>query len=363
MFGETGAAARAAAKPAAALVLAVVALGLGRSPDRPTQTAIGDAPQGEAAAPVQARWVERAPLPERRTEVAATADGRYIYLAGGFGPSQMRASAPRAVWRYDPRTDQWEELTTLPEGVNHAPLQYYDGRLYVLGGFRGTGFTPIANVRIYDLETGEWSEGAPMPTPRGATGWTVLNGRIHVIGGNVPDRAAVDGQPGARITEDRSVNVHEAYDPATDAWTRLEPMPTPRNHLGAAAADGRIHAVLGRADGDYTMTTHEVYDPETDSWESAPDVPTGRSGVAVVGFDGRVYAFGGERLDPANRGTFDAAERYDPRTQRWERLPPIPSSRHGLGAAAIDGGIHVISGGPGAGFTFGNAHERLEVGS
>jgi len=314
------------------------------------------------ATPVAAEWVQRAPLPERRTEVSATTDGRYIYLAGGFGPPEgdERASAPRTLWRYDPQADEWTALTQIPEGVHHAPFQYHDGRLYILGGFRETGFDPAGNVRIHDLTTGTWSEGAPMPTPRGAAGWALLDGRIHVIGGNVEDAAAVRDMPGVRITEDRSVNVHEAYDPATDTWTRLQPMQTPRNHLGAAASGGRIHAVLGRADGDFTMTTHEIYDPATDSWSTAQDVPTGRSGVAVVEHRGFIYAFGGERIGDDGR-TYDDAERFDPRTGSWLRLPPMPSARHGLGAAAIGNAIHVISGGPEPGFTFGSAHERLEL--
>jgi hypothetical protein len=314
------------------------------------------------AVPVRpAEWSRRAPLPERRTEVSATTDGRYIYLAGGFGPptGDERATAPRALWRYDPSADDWTVVTRIPEGVHHAPFQYHDGRLYILGGFRETTFQPVANVRIYDLASGEWSEGAPMPTPRGASGWALLDGRIHVMGGNA---TADHDHAGERMTEDRSVNTHEAYDPAADRWIRLAPMPTPRNHLGAAVAGGRIHAVLGRADGDFTMTTHEIYDPATDRWSEGPPVPTGRSGVAVVERDGRIYAFGGERLDRPNQRTYDDAERFDPGTGQWERLPPLPTARHGLGAAVVGDAIYVISGGPEPAFSFGDAVERLEGG-
>jgi hypothetical protein len=323
-------------------------------------------PVAAAAAPgdVDAlAWTTGAPLPEQRTEVSATTDGRHIYLAGGFGPPAggERATAPRTVWRYDPAADEWDTVGELPEGVHHAALQYHDGRLFVLGGFRETTFEPVADVRILDLATGQWHAGAPMPTPRGAAGWAMLGGRIHVVGGNVAAAEAVAGQPAVRLTEDRSVNVHEAYDPATDAWVTLAPMMTPRNHLGAAALNGRLHAVLGRADGDYTLTTHEIYDAASDSWTAGPPVPTGRSGVAVVAHGGYIYTFGGERLDEPNRRTYADAERFDPRTSQWQRLPPLLTARHGLGAAAVGNAIHVISGGPGPAFTFGSAHERIVV--
>jgi N-acetylneuraminic acid mutarotase len=310
-----------------------------------------------AADPV---WETHAPLPERRTEVAVTTDGARIYLAGGFGPpgGEERATAPRTLWAYSPADDAWEAIGQIPQGVHHTAFVHLDGRLHILGGFRETSFTPVADVHIFDLGTGAWSRGAPMPTPRGAAGFTVLDGRIHVIGGNVEDPEHVHDHAGQRATEDRSVNTHEAYDPVADAWTQLAPMPTPRNHLGAAALDGRIHAVLGRADGNFEMTTHEIYDPAADAWTTGPAVPTGRSGVAVLAHDGFVYAFGGETFNEPQR-TFREAERFDPRTGRWQALPPMPTSRHGLGAAVYGGDVYVISGGPGPGFTFGNANERL----
>jgi N-acetylneuraminic acid mutarotase len=326
-------------------------------PEVPATTDVtGTRPVADAA------WETRAPLPERRTEVSVTTDGQRIFLAGGFGPPEVdeRATAPRTLWAYAPQDDGWQPITQIPHGVHHTALAHLDGRLYILGGFLETTFNPVPHVHIYDLATGTWTQGAPMPTPRGAAGFTVLDGRIHVIGGNVEDPEHVHDHAGERVTRDRSVNTHEAYDPATDSWTQLAPMPTPRNHLGAAAVGGRIHAVLGRADGDFEMTTHEIYDATTDAWTTGPTVPTGRSGVAVLELDGYVYAFGGETFNEPRR-TFREAERFDPRTGQWDALPPMPTARHGLGAAAFGSDIYVISGGPGPGFTFGSANERLGV--
>jgi hypothetical protein len=311
---------------------------------------------------VEARWDSRAPLPERRTEVSVAADGEHVYLAGGFGPPETgdQATAPRGLWRYSPVADEWTRMTDIPEGVNHAALVHHGGRLFLVGGFREASFQPIDNVRIYEIASDSWSDGAPMPTPRGAMAFTVHAGRIHLIGGNAPDEHAVHDHEGASITDDRSVNVHEAYDPATDQWTRLAPMPTPRNHLTAVSLNGRVHALVGRADGDFELTTHEIYDPATDSWRSGPPVPTGRSGVAAVTLGNHLYLFGGETFGDDQR-TFGEAERFDARQNRWEALPPMPTPRHGLGAAAVGRSIYVISGGPSPGFAFSDATERLTI--
>jgi N-acetylneuraminic acid mutarotase len=306
-------------------------------------------------------WTNAAPLPQGRTEVSVTSDGSRIYLAGGFAEATdlaERASAPREMWIYDPSTDAWTSGSDIPEGLNHAGFVHLDGRLYLVGGFRETTFEPIADVRVYDIGTGTWSDGSPMPTARGAMAVTVLDGRIHAIGGNVAGREAVHDHDGSRITTDNSVAIHEAFDPGSGLWERLAPMPTPRNHIGAAVLNGRIHVVGGRAEGNFELNAHEVYDPVAERWETAAAVPTGRSGVAVVEGAGLLYIFGGETFGFSPR-TFDAAERYDPSSDRWERLPPMPTARHGLGAATVGEWVHVISGGPGPGFTYGTYHERF----
>jgi N-acetylneuraminic acid mutarotase len=134
---------------------------------------------------------------------------------------------------------------------------------------------------------------------------------------------------------------------------------TARNHLGAATLAGKIHVVGGRVPGNMELRTHEIYDPATDSWETGPPMPTGRSGIAVVAHRGRLYVFGGETVRRFSSKTFDQAERFDPGTGRWERLPPMPTGRHGLGAASFGEAIYVLGGGPRARLTLGEANERL----
>jgi N-acetylneuraminic acid mutarotase len=315
-----------------------------------------------AAAPT---WSTAAPLPERRTEVSATSDGSRLFLIGGFGPpttAGQRASAPRTMWIYDPETDSWTDGGQIPEGVHHAGFVHVDGRLFIVGGFRETGFAPTPAVRIFDLASGTWSEGAPMPTPRGAMAVLVLNGRIHAIGGNVAGRDALhQHHAGAAITEDNSVAVHEVYDPRVNRWETLPPMRTPRNHHAGVAVNGRIHVLAGRAEGDFELTDHEIFDSSSGTWIAGPPLPTGRSGVAIVERQGWLYVFGGETFNEPRR-TFDDAERFEPRSGTWERLPPMPSARHGLAAAVLGENIHVLSGGPEPAFTYGDMHEVLSPG-
>ena len=307
-----------------------------------------------------ARWEGRAPVPDARTEVSVASDDSLIYLIGGYGRGEgRRPSAPRAMLVYDPATDRWTTAGEIPEGLNHASLAAVGRRLYIVGGFRGSGRSATGAVRIYDPAQRTWRDGASMPTPRGALAVAVLDGKIHAIGGNAAGGLELEPHDHGAPAQDRSVGTHEVYDPALDTWTRLEPMLTARNHLGAAAIGGKVHVVGGRVPGDMELRTHEIYDPATDTWEAGPPMPTGRSGIAVVAHRGRLYVFGGETVRRWSSKTFDQAERFDPATGRWEVLPPMPTARHGLGAASVGEAVYVLSGGPKPGLTLGAANERL----
>jgi N-acetylneuraminic acid mutarotase len=309
---------------------------------------------------VPARWEIRAPVPDGRTEVSVAAHDSLIYLIGGYGRGEgRRPSAPRTMLAYHPATDRWTTAGEIPEGLNHASLAAVGGKLYIIGGFREASRSATGAVRIYEPAHRTWRDGAPMPTPRGALAVAVLDGKIHAIGGNAATGMDLEVHDHGLAAQDRSVGTHEVYDPAQDTWKRLEPMLTPRNHLSAVAIAGRIHVVGGRVPGNMELTTHEIYDPGIDTWEAGPPMPTGRSGIAAVSHRDRLYVFGGETVRRFSSRTFDQAERFDPATGRWEALPPMPTARHGLGAAAMGGAIYVVSGGPQPGLSLGSANERV----
>jgi hypothetical protein len=66
--------------------------------------------------------------------------------------------------------------------------------------------------------------------------------------------------------------------------------------LAAAAIDGRLYAVGGRIDGNYSrnLASNEAYDPATNRWEQRAPMPTARSGIGAAVVEGRIFVFGGE---------------------------------------------------------------------
>jgi N-acetylneuraminic acid mutarotase len=149
------------------------------------------------------------------------------------------------------------------------------------------------------------------------------------------------------------------YDPALDAWTiDLAPLPAPRDHLTGQASLGLLYAIGGRAGGISGTTARvDAYDPATDAWSPRAPMPTARGGMASGVVDGAIVVVGGEGNPAAPSGVFPEVERYDPATDAWQELPPMPRPRHGMAAVGLDGGLYVPGGASVQGFGAVATHE------
>jgi N-acetylneuraminic acid mutarotase len=182
-----------------------------------------------------------------------------------------------------------------------------------------------------------------MPLLRGAGIAVTLDDRIYVLGGVGPEP-----------------EVALEYDPAADTWSRRAAMPAPREHLAAAAFDGRIYVVGGRWTEGNTDRL-EVYDPAADAWRALPSMPTPRGGLAAAALDERIHVVGGEELGSGG-STFEEHEVYEPATDTWASASTPPSARHGLAAQAVEGRLYVIGGGETPGLSTDDAVEVFEPG-
>lgn len=292
-------------------------------------------------------WSTAAPAPTERTEVASAALAGKIYVVGGFSKPNLKNVLKLAISSdvevYDPVADSWSTTTPLPEGRHHAGIASLNGYLYVVGGFTKSFLSiwhAVPTVYQYNPATEEWRQLAPMPTARGALGVAVYQNRLYAIGG-------YDGK--------RNSDAVEIFDPETNTWISAAPMPTPRDHLAVVTVGSRIYAIGGRPELDYhqNMGTVEEYDPQTNQWQSRANLPTARSGITAGVIDGRIYVIGGE----SGEGTFATNEAYDPAIDQWQTMAPMPTARHGLGSAVVDGRLYVISGGPTPGGSFSQVNE------
>src|SRR5262252_9330948 len=195
------------------------------------------------AAPTAANpWVTLAPFPDGSEEVlGAVANGK-LYVFCGLGP----AFKPKGlVYEYDPATNGWTQKKPMALPSHHVAFASLNGKIYAFGGFKlpesgPPAWDPVNNAWEYDPATDSWKPLAPMPTKRGAAGAAVVNGKIYVTGG-------VASLPGVTENGVHPSRPHavlatvEEYDPATNTWRERRPMLVPRNHHGSDDQQHRHH--------------------------------------------------------------------------------------------------------------------------
>jgi N-acetylneuraminic acid mutarotase len=166
-------------------------------------------------------------------------------------------------------------IAQLPVPLHHTSAASHQGKVYVAGGYTGD-WTASDRLFIYDPVTNKWTQGNPMPTPRGYPTTNFLNGTLYVVGG--------DGGAG----NERALNVTESYDPASNQWTSQSSMPTARHHAASAVVDGKLYVVGGRIGEElYNIDLIEMYDPGSDTWTTELEpMPSKRSGIGAVSVDG-----------------------------------------------------------------------------
>ena len=141
---------------------------------------------------------------------------------------------------YDPATDTWQSRQTMPTARNHAFAGAVDDKIYVIGGRVGAAFITRASntgiVEEYDPATNQWGAvKASMPNPRSAGASGTFKGRIYTAGGE--ERSTGPWQ--------RTFRAVEAYDPSTNRWEVLPDMTIPRHGLAGDILNGRFHLVSG----------------------------------------------------------------------------------------------------------------------
>lgn len=275
--------------------------------------------------PPTGTWEELPPSSQARQEVSFVQVDGLFYLAGGSTLHEV----------YDPVAQTWTTLTPLPEFFDHVQAVTVDGLIYYLGGLAAWPGPHLSTVYIYDPATDSFSGGAPLPRGRGAGGVAVYGGKVYYAGGLHTDDLE-------DVSSTEAVAWFDVYDPVTDAWASLPEMSRVRDHFHAAVLDGVFYAVGGRDTTiNATNPSADAFDLETQTWTTLDtEFPTERGGYASAVLGDEILIFGGE-----GGGTHDEVEAYNPVTDAWRTLSPMPTARHGIQAAVCGNGVYIAAGG------------------
>jgi Kelch motif protein len=217
-----------------------------------------------------------------RSEMASVVSGGRLYVAGGTTGAVTIAT----VQAFNPPSATWITLTGLPFGIRRASMVEKDGKLYLLGGLDGTG-NAIGTCLRYDIGLNAWTSIASMPARWGHAS-AYFDGKIYVFG----------GYSNAGMAHMTATSV---YDIATDSWSTGSPLPTWRALMQAREIGGRIYVMGGSLQGPFTAV-NEAYDPAADSWATLAPLPGGRANYGAVADNarGRIYVMGGETIGATN---------------------------------------------------------------
>ena len=267
-------------------------------------------------------WQPAAPIPNNHVEGASAVVGGKLYIFTGFSTATLVPSNQIDI--YNPATDIWETVAAprnpMPFAASHIQAAA-DGRyIWIVGGFAGPNPGPPTDaVWRYDTINDLWVAGPPLPAARGS-GAVVRNGRnLHFFGGMSVDRN-IDHPDHWILNLDNPV-----------AWTAAAPLPDARNHLNGVSIDGVVFAVGGQFghDGPDPIEDQDLvhaYLPQSDRWVPIVDMLMPRSHAEPGTFvlNDRIIVAGGRNNRRPPPHNIETISEYNPQTGVWTDIAVLP---------------------------------------
>jgi len=275
---------------------------------------------------VEDSWNTKAPMSEARSGLGVVAVDGKIYAIGG---STVDGTVVGTNECYDPQTDTWVTLVAMPTPRANFGIVAYQNKIYCIGGSFSTEHGLLV-VEVYDTVTNSWSTKTSMPRS----------------GGTTIRPCAIDGQFFFTYGSDLFM-----YDISADSWIQKSSMPNfyrSPNYL-TVVLDDKLVVVDAYSFGTDVDAAQKVmiYDPKNDQWNQGQADSKGGAiyGDAVVTsgvyVPQRIYVIGtGYDFETL---TLHSSV-YDPISNTWSNIKPLPTARDGFGVAIVDDVLYVIGG-------------------
>ncbi|QMU27338.1 Kelch repeat-containing protein [Adhaeribacter radiodurans] len=314
------------------------------------------------AVPLQSSfiWETAASQPYVVNEAQGETVNNKLYNFGGFDSQKSGFTPTSRAYVYDPNLNKWTALAPLPPmngtkygGVTHTGITTDGTDIYFAGGYTsnlaGTGqIFGTKEVWKYIVAENRYERLLDLPIVVAAGQLEYVNGWLHHIGGT---------------NQARTVDLNNHYalnlDDQSAGWKLLAPLPNPRQHAGSAVYEGKIYYIGGQTGHDKNLITQKkvhAYDPVTNQWTEKADlqVPAGSSGrghisSAVLVAGNQILVLAGETVHSSGQSNLVSA--YNPNTNTWGNLAPLPKARFSGVAALLNNCIY-YSGGSRTNITF-----------
>jgi len=253
----------------------------------------------------------------------------------------------RAKSRQPDETDAHSAIPPLPEAASSFGGAVCDGWLYVYSGHIGTEHEhSAANLsqhfrRLRIDGNGQWEE-LPMETPLQGLALVAHGGKLYRVGG-MNARNATAGED----ADLHSTAEFASFDPATNEWTALAPLPEPRSSHDAVVIGDKLYVVggwtLSGAGAGHWLDDSLVYDFGNSGagWQRLPEQSFRRRALTAGHWQGKLAVLGG--MDD-ERDISQRVELFDAASGEWSEGPELPGARmagFGLSAWNLGGRLYV----------------------
>lgn len=222
------------------------------------------------------------------------------------------------------QTIVWKQLASLPEGYNGGEAVSLNNEIYFVAGRTKT--TKSASFYKLNPKTNQWIKLADIPEPATNFALAAVKGKIYAIGG------------------DRFQNANREYNPQTNTWRILEPMPTARQHIDCGVFDNSIFIMGGLTSWDSISKKNETYNISTNTWSEKAAVPSLRNCPAVVTKDSLIYVIGGGGSKASVWEETASVECYNIKSNTWERKADLPYKLYKPAAIVVNNKLMVLGG-------------------
>src|SRR6267142_6647715 len=140
---------------------------------------------GRSSPPAAEReWQRLAPAPSRRLDAGAIQIGHLLYCFAGYESQDQMVSV---IDVFDLASCLWVDRIAMPLDVpqSHFALSCEANRyFYLAAGQLGPRCSPaVADVFAWDLVENTWASLPALPEPRHAPTMQFFGGRLHLVGG------------------------------------------------------------------------------------------------------------------------------------------------------------------------------------
>ncbi|XP_063708543.1 kelch-like protein 12 [Culicoides brevitarsis] len=227
-------------------------------------------PFGFRYCPITNKWQTISPMNQDRCRFSLNVVGSRIYAIGGVSEShdddmydggETNYSSGEV---YNPETDKWEFITALPEYRSQHASCAVDRYLYISGGLDQFGGV-LSTFWKYNTTCNYWTQLPPMLTGRADHVILNIGAKLYICGGWYEINTT-------RIL----AGTIDVFNYATNSWSTLTRIPTPKFHAGIVHLNNKIYIIGGFCSDDifrHTASRIEVFDIDKNTWSVMDNYP------------------------------------------------------------------------------------------